>query len=409
MRRLCVGALDIAWAAPEGCPGCDTIKIDTLLQQVEVTRQIEGATLAEVLTKPIQQLGLRHGGLESSSPRVEDAWRQLRDAVLERSRGFPCNCRDTTTSKISAAALQTEGHLPGLIRALNHELVDPQHSPLLRHLCRAAAADRATAITVYYGLLQQERNERFPRAILRTFLECLPVTTRTDLFRGAEFVDALEGLKPVSDEQKEKPYLKNEIYKRFKRLGVIPFVNSDEKERRLMGTAIPVQEPFTLPSDPEMCCTAIDLTDAHVKKSAQDPVVFRVKGKRVPTGIAVISTVDGEGSSTSRSVTMGDTLNDGMQDSVVGEGMTELLNLEVMYKCEDMRKDWSVMGIMKRMKLIIDADPGLQDEQPIPVIPYGVLPVARNAGQSINLRLSVCSCLCCSSNPTMFTISFFTF
>ena len=287
---------------------------------------------------------------------VTDMLGGLRDKTAEVRRSHPCICVGQTAD----AEQVTLGFLPGLVRSLGDERVDPVSSDLFRFLQMAAARSRAINSALHWALQQQSRCDWFPSALTLAHLAASGSRTGpdepNDLLMGHAFVEALRPLKnlvshsassgtPLADRARDR--LAKGLYKSGLVVDAVGVDGADELRAKV---------PFPIPLDPDFRVARVDMASVRVLDSSQQPVVFELIG-RSPVG--------------------------GHPDNVP--------RLKLAFKAEDMRKDWIIMNVIRRMDAAINAPGSIvtaavndagAPEFPggIPVVTYNVIPVDRDAG-----------------------------
>ena len=330
LRSDCVALIRDMW--PGECTDCIA---------AEIRRHVERAA---ALAATLPEEGMS----------VTDMLGGLRDKTAEVRRSHPCVC-----ARRSAEAEQvTLGFLPGLVRSLGDERVDPVSSDLFRFLQMAAARSRTVNSALYWALQQQSRCDWFPSALALAHLAASGARAGpdepNDLLMGHAFVEALRPLKnivshSVSSGQPLADWARDRLAKGLYKSGLVVGADGADELR--------AKVPFPIPLDPGFSVGWFDMASVRVLDSSQKPVVVELIGRAAA----------------------GDHPD------------TALPRLKLAFKAEDMRKDWIIMGVIRRMDAAINAPGSIvaaavndagAPEFPgrIPVVTYNVIPVDRDAG-----------------------------
>eukprot|EP00040_Diaphanoeca_grandis_P020077 m.106555 g.106555 ORF g.106555 m.106555 type:complete len:1046 (+) comp27733_c0_seq1:221-3358(+) len=266
--------------------------------------------------------------------KLKDAARSLWDEVKETQRCSTCDCKASN----SAAEKVILEYLPGLVRALWDEGIDPMNSQLYRFLLNSAARSMPINMSLYWALQQQSRCDDFPQGLVRAHLAMAGnLRMHSHLLLGHLFVDAL---KKTSKGISNKLNAKECLAKSLTQLGLV---------LTMRGETLVLKEPFLLPVRTDFWIMEIDLKSVKVLSSKQAPLVFKVRGAT------------------------GDTQPIAMENPTT--------DLTLAFKAEDMRKDWVIMNVIRKMGEILNADEHVHHRfGEIPVVTYGVVPVERDYG-----------------------------
>lgn len=262
---------------------------------------------------------------------IPDLFAALQSALNDALRSSDCDCQE---ARFAAEQFMLD-FLPGLVRALTDERIDAGSSMLFENLIREAQKSKRVSTSLYWALQQQSRDPEFSKSLIREQL-VQAETQQKDLLLGHQFIDSIRRLKNGVSSISEA---KNTLMRGLVKFGL---VDSDQmSDIGILKTA----DFFRIPLFPDFRVQGIDLDSVRILDSSQKPVVFDIMGE-----------FDG--------------------------GMDTRTRLKIAFKAEDMRKDWVVMNVIRRMAATINATESQTYEKfgTLPFVTYNVLPVDRDSG-----------------------------